>query len=261
MTGEELRELREQSRVSSAQLAHVLDVGEDAIHAIENKHVVTKQEAYVHRLGIWEANRDALLAVSGLPTCEWMESGSHSLEEIGRHGEACDKCAPRMEHVERHMAPVPRPPGIVAGIAHFGSGLAGWKQSAFAGGSMLVMMAGIGAPIILLTGLVRRDWLFALGSFAFLLLLYLAGAVGGVVHYLTRGMRSRGWLGYYGSWVLVLYGYLLAVGVMLHAGEIAAGVETHEFDPADPATWIIFGLVGLIFGLILGRGAHQKRRS
>lgn len=258
MTGGELRELREESRISSAHLAHVLDVSEDAIHAIEDKHVVTKYEAHEYRLGIWEANRIALLAESGLAICEWIESGSHSFEEIGRHAEACDKCAPRIEYVERHMGPIPRPPGILAGITHFGSGLKGWKQSAFAGGSMLVMMAGIGAPVILVTGLVRRDWLFALGSVAFLLLLFLAGAAGGVVHYLTRGMRSRGSLGYYGSWVLVLYGYLLAVAVILYSGELAAGVETHEFDPADPATWISFGLVGLIFGLILGRSARQK---
>jgi tetratricopeptide (TPR) repeat protein len=80
------------------------------------------------------------------------------------------------------------------------------------------------------------------------------------VHHLTAPLRSRGTIGYYASWILTLYGYLLVVWGLLSAGTAWLGPEGG--DPGlplwEPSSWIILLVLGAVSGIALGRGARGE---
>ena len=258
MTGDELRSWRQEHGVSIEEAAAVMGMTPDEVRDLEDQRDVARRTGRLFKLGIWEAHRDRLMTEAGIPTCAWLEGGQRSLQEIGRHSEGCSICQRRLAFVEESVPAPPAPPGLFAGILHFGNNLAGWKKSAFAGGMLLVYMAGIAAPIILVVGLIRGDVLFALGAFAFLALLFVSGAVGGIVHYLTTALRRSSRVGYYLSWGLTVYAYLVTIGAVFYVVELLTGAAEHEFDLREPETWVILGVMGLLFGAVVGYAARDR---
>ena len=259
MTGDDLRSWRETHAVSVDELAAALGTSCRQIEEWEGQRQLKTSIGRTLKYAVWDVARDRVLFNAGFPKCDWLDAGSHSLKEIGRHINSCSVCQQRIEYSEKHVEPPPIPPGLIAGIGHYGNSLSGWKKTAFSGGMLLVYMAGIAAPVILVVGLFRGDFLFAAGSLLFLVLLFVSGAAGGIAYHLTQPIRTSGRIGYYASWILVLYTYLLTVGTLIYAGETLVGAKEHEFDPSDTATWISAAVVGIVFGIVLGYSARDKK--
>ncbi len=260
MTGYDLRDWRIGHGVSVEDLADAVGATVGQVGEWEEERYLKRYLARRLRFVVWELYRDREIRVAGIPRCAWVEERQqHSMKEYADHLQTCGTCQQTIAFVDQNLEPPPPPPGLLAQLTHYGAGLPGWKRSAFAGGMLLVYMAGLGAPIILLIGIGRGDLLFALGAFALLGILFAGGAAGGVAHYLTTRIRATGSAGYYLSWILVLYAYLVAVGGILYVGEIVLGTNEHVFDPSDMATWIAFVVTGLLGGLIVGYSARERR--
>jgi len=201
------------------------------------------------------------LKESGLPECEWMErygqpGGGADPDRLVAHTQACAVCKARDEYVIRSVGPMPTTGGVFARFVALGFSLQGWKKSAFLGAGVLLMLGGIGVPILLVMAVVHRDVTVAGAAFGLLLLLVVSGAVGGIVHHLTVPLRSRGGsVGYYASWVLTVMGYLATVFGMftvavslLPPGSLGDEVPTLS----DPGTIPILLVLGVFFGLVAG---------
>jgi Flp pilus assembly protein TadD len=265
MTGHDLRYTRRQLGATPHQLAALAGIEAKDIEEWEALGTIPRKHRHALDLALWHLECDAALRKSGLPECGWMTNPEtaatpEDLNVAIRHLESCPTCKARTEYLRSHVRPEPIGGSPMMRVFGMLERLSGWQQAAFGGAIMLLVMGGIGVPILLFLALINQDPAFAAGALALFVVLVVSGAAGGMVHYWTAPLREQGTGAYYASWVLTLYGYMLAALGLITLAPIVLGPGVGGNDLptlSDPATWAIFGILGVVFGIALGRGTRS----
>lgn len=259
--GADLRRAREALGATRCQVAELSGATEKEVVEWESLYTVPRNVAGRVEYALWALKGLSALEESGLPECEWMErrgqpGGGADPDRLVAHMQACAVCRARDEYVLRSVGPMPTTGGLLARFVALGLSLQGWKKSAFLGAGVLLMLGGIGVPILLVIAVVHREVTFASAAFGLLLLLVVSGAAGGIVHHLTAPLRSgSGPVGHYASWVLTVMGYLAAVLAMLTVAVslLPPGTLGDEVPTlSEPGTIPILLVLGVFFGLVAG---------
>lgn len=267
MRGAELRAARERLRATRQQIAQSTRVRTSEVEDWESFGEVPRKHRRALDLALWELECDQALVRSSLPECEqtrgwnerpWEVDG----DEVARHTAECRLCKARGAYIKEHVRPMPIGGNPLMRIFGVADRLTGWLQSAFIGAMMLLMMGGIGVLVMLVQALLRQDVAYLGLAVGLFVLLVASGAAGGIVHHSTGPLRQKGTVGYYASYVLTLQGYLLTVFaiftlVALFLGEAKSG-EAGLPTLTDPVAWVILLVVGVIFGIAVGRGFRDK---
>ena len=258
---------RTRSGASLEQVAQYAGVPVEDLTEWERRAQVPRKHAARVKWALWASQRDAALARSGLPECEWMARLATAAEppepqELATHVDACPACLRRSEFVNEHLEPMP-PMGsgpVMYALALLGR-LSPWQESAAAGAMIILAMGGIGVIVFIVMGVVNLDASYLLGASALFAVLVLSGAAGGIVHYHTRSLRAAGTLGHYLSSVLTVLGYLGAIFAMAAMGAAVVGWDAIGSDMEEmittPTGWIVSGVGGLLFGLVFGRATRD----
>ncbi len=269
MTGHDLRYTRRQSGATPHQLAALAGIEAKDIEEWEALGTVPRKHRYAVDLALWHLECDAALKRSGLPECGRMAdpvtaATPKDLNIAIRHLESCPTCKARTEYLRSHVRPEPIGGSPTMRVFGTFARLTGWKQSAFGGAMMILMMGGIGIPVLLVMGVLRRDPSYLVAALAFAVALLISGAAGGIVHHWTTPLREKGAAGYYASWILTVYGYLITVLALLGLAPVLFGLSVDAGDlPAltDPATWIIFLITSVLFGIVAGRTMRDTGKA
>jgi helix-turn-helix protein len=267
MTGEELRAARERLGVSAADLAARAGVPADTLARWEAS-AVPRFAAYRLDRALWELERDAALAQSDLPACEWVaryaalpagpRKDPWALEQhIGR----CPACQARGHYVEQHVRPRPENP--------WAAWLPPFPRAVLAGALLALVASGgvVAALILLVMGLAGRDANLLTGAAGVFVVCAAAGGLGGAVHYLTWPLRRAGRVGLFVARLLTVESALfLAVGlVALGAWRGLAGLGPDEFRVVvNPLTLLAVAAVGVVGSLAVGGrwgGGHFAKNS
>jgi Flp pilus assembly protein TadD len=267
MRGADLRAAREYLGATPQQIAQSAGVRTSEVEAWESFGEVPRKHRFAVDVALWELERDRALAGSGLPECEQLREWNQrpwevNADVLARHVADCPVCEARGAYVEEHVRPRPIGGNPIMRLFGVANRLTGWMQSAFYGAMMLLMMGGIGVLVMLGQALLRQDVRYLGYAAGLFVLLVVSGAAGGIVHYLTGPLRHSGTLGYYASYMLTVEGYLLAVfgiftlaALYLGEAEVAeAGLPTLN----APAVWIILLVIGVIFGVVVGRAFRNE---
>ena len=260
-TAEAIR-ARESLGMSQLKLALELGVTEKEVAAWEGGRVPIPKHL-AERLA-WQAalvRQRAALEASGLPECAWVRTWQAKprpektkarrahVRELREHMSTCPVCQAREAYVQEHLPPLPPPPvpGWAKGIRWLAARvnrLPKWARPAAYGAVLIggwtllnVLARGFGQGFSLV--LLEAAGLGILGGAAL-------GAVGGITYYAVREpFRRFGRAGDYMTGVAVMFAYLLA---------FAIPDALFSKDPifTDPAGWIIFGILTLFFGLLIG---------
>lgn len=269
MTGTDLRYARRQLGATPEQLATLAGVEAKDIEEWEAVRNIPRKHRHAVDAALWQLEGDAAIKKIGLAECEWMThqeaAGMQTnLNGVIRHLETCPTCKARMDYLRSHVRP--EPIGGSPTMRAFGmfARLTGWKQSAFGGVMMILLMGGIGIPVLLVMGMVRRDPTFLVAALAFFVVLVVSGAAGGIVHYWTAPLREKGTAGYYASWILTVYGYVVTGLALLSLAPVLfnAGVNADDLPSlSDPVTWISFSIVSVLFGIVAGRSMRDTGQA
>ena len=265
MTGDELRAARERLGVPPADLAARAGVAADALAGWEASAV---PRAVAHRLdlALWELERDAALAKSGLPHCEWVARFAALPEGPGKdpwlleqHIGRCRKCQARGRYLEEHVRPRPVGPWL--------AWLPPLPRAALAGAAQGVIVVGaVAALILLILATAEQNAGLVVGAATVLAGCAAAGAAGGAVHHLTRPLRARP-AGHYVSWLLTIESVLaVAVGLaVLAAWRGLAGLSDDDFRAlTDPLNLLGAAAVGAVAAFVAGvrtRGRQLFRKN
>jgi hypothetical protein len=157
MTGAELRAVRERLGVQPAALAARAGVPPEALAEWEAS-AVPKSAAYKLDCALWELERDAVLANSGLAPCPWVARFAALPEGPGKdpwiveqHIGGCRACQARGRFLEEHLRPRPENPWL--------AWLPPLPRAMLIGAALaLVVSGGVAAVAILLVlGLAQQD--------------------------------------------------------------------------------------------------------
>jgi hypothetical protein len=262
MTGEQLRAARERLAVPLTDVAARAGVRADDLARWEAS-AVPASAAYRLDLALWQLERDAALAVGGLPACDWAARFAALPEGPGRdpwllerHIGGCPACQARGRFVEEHVRPRPENP--------WWAWLPPLPRAALTGAALALVASGgaVAALILLVLGLAGRDMNMVAGAAGLAAVCVAGGGVGGAVHYLTRPLRHGRPVAYYLSWVLAVEtGLFVAVAlVALGAWRGLAGLGADEFRVVtNPLTLLAVAGVGMLFALAVG--ARTGRRT
>lgn len=267
MRGADLRAARERLGATPQQIAQSVHVRTSEVEGWESRGEVPRKCRFAVDLALWELERDRALASSGLPECEQLREWNEKPWEVNadvlaRHLGECPVCAARGAYMQAQVRPMPiggSPTMRLFGVANR---LTGWMQSAFYGAMMLLMMGGIGVLAMLGLALLRQDVRFLGYAAGLFTVLVVSGAIGGIVHHLTGPLRRSGTPGYYASYILTVDGYLLTVLGFFTLAALSLGeAEVAEAEIptlTDPAACIILLVMGVIFGVALGRAFRDE---
>ena len=268
MTGTELRSARRALNTTPEQVATLVGVEPRDIDAWEADRTIPRKYRHAVDAALWQLECDAAVRKAGIHECAWTPSldiaGRPNPDEIVQHIGSCPTCQARSEHIRTHVRPEPIGGNLTAQAFGIVARLTGWQQAAVAGAMLLLGMAGIGIPILLVLAVVRQDLDFVWGAGALLITLVVSGAAGGLVHYWTAPLREQGTAAYYASWVLTMYGYMLAALGLVTLAPVVLGPDAAGDDLptlTDPASWAVFGILGIFFGIALGRGARSAETA
>ena len=250
--------------VSREELAEASELSPEILLEWERLDLaIPKQEAHRLEWAIWAVRNDRVLAESGLPDCEEMArlvETEGPPELISRHMEACETCRARSEYAGKHGPSMPGAVGVMGNVVSFTEALPCPLQSAFYGFLMVLMFSGIPMLILLGMGVVTGDGSKLAEAGALLAVTVSGGGVGGIVHHYSRGLRERSTVGHYLSWIVTMYGYLLGVFGLIGVAVAVRGAEgvdggTLEMVEmaTDPLGWMILGVLGAFFGVVVGR--------
>ncbi len=253
---------RQSLGLSQLQLALELGVTEKEVAAWEGGRVpIPKHLAERLAWGAALAARGAALEASGLPECAWVRAWQAKprpkktkarrahVRELREHASTCPVCQARDAYAEEHLPPLPDPPvpgwakalrWLVARVNR----LPKWARPAAYGA---VFIGGWGLLNVLARGVGQGFSLVLLETAGIAILAGGAlGAVGGITYYAVREpFRRFGRAGDYMTGVAVTCAYLLAFA-------IPDALFSNDPMFRDPAGWIIFGILTLFFGLLIG---------
>jgi hypothetical protein len=208
------------------------------------------------------AQREAALAESGLPKCDWLsrveevmppdETASMAREaEIAAHLKGCPLCKARDEWEEERFGRI-RPPPYPLWLRLFSwiiDSPPDWARPAVIGATLLGGIAALrGVGLVLLNpSLIIQAPLAILAAAG-------AGAAGGLVFTATRPLlRPLGWLGDYLTGIVCVSAYM---GALALAAPVAFGKPVVN----GPEDMKVFAVLTVFFGLVLGHGASRDHR-
>ncbi len=269
MKGRDLRRARTEIGLAREDLADLVEVTPGVLDDWERFDTkIPKETAQRLQWAIWTVRQEKILERSGLPECEQVKAlgEDHAdLQVILRHLGDCDVCRARADYARKHAPPVPGDMGMLARVMGFAGRLPGLPRSAFYGFLTLLFFTGIGVLWFLVLGIVRGDASMVGAAFALLAITASGGASGGVVHHFTRGLRERGAVGYYASWISTMYGYLVGALAPVAAGMALVGPEALDEEALEmvgflttPAGAVSVAALGALFGVFVGRQARTS---
>jgi transcriptional regulator with XRE-family HTH domain len=260
MTGNELRAARERLGAPIADLAARAGVAADVLSGWEASGV-PRAAARKLAVALWELERDAALAKSGLPACEWVARFAALPDGPGKdpwtleqHIGSCPACQARGRYVERNVRPRPEHSWL--------AWLPPLPRAVLAGAALALVVSGgaVAALILLLLGIAGQDANLLVGAAGLFAACAAAGGAGGAVHHLTRPWRRGGAVGHYASWVMTIE-LALALGlglVVLAAWRGWAGLGPDEFRAVThPVLIAAAAAAGVLVALAVG--ARAKR--
>jgi hypothetical protein len=262
MTPAEVTAARERLDLTPERLAAELAVTEGEVRGWEDGSISVPRR-FAQELA-WQAalkERDEALVSAGLPACEWVQAWEQEpqperleqrvkwLESWEAHARACPVCQARERYAEEHLPPLPEAPmptwaRVVGRFAETVERLPRWARPAAYGAALIGALTLARALLAMLaTGFSLK--LLGMAVVGIAAGAYL-GAVGGLSYYAVQEpFRRFGRAAPYLTGIAVATAYLLAFGVPdLFLSE----------DPmlADPAGWVIAGVLAVIFGLAIG---------
>ena len=213
MTGSELKDARERLGLSVSDLAAEIGLTAHVVEAWEAGRVAVP-ERYAGEI-TWRveaAKREAGLAESGLPVCQWVQDFERAAESrparsqkelirnfegLVKHASNCPTCKARESYVAERFGPMPpRPlPGIVGVIGRIDSQVSRLPQWArpIAWGALIFLAMSAFRILLFSPQLFRQQggWLIALGALG--VSIALGAAVGAVVsaYRAIRGQYSK----------------------------------------------------------------------
>ena len=213
----------------------------------------------------WEAaiaERRAALQASGLPECGWMNTHLEGIpadaDGLERHQRAtqahaanCEVCRARERYETEHLGPLPPPP-LPAWMYMFR-----WIDRVPQGARPAVVGAALLAAVVLVRVLLSPPALLAAQGGLVEVVLAIgtaagAGAAGGLAYSLTRpSLRKLGRVGAYLTGIVCVLAYTGALA-------IAAPVAFGERIVDGRADLVIFGVVSLVFGLMIGHAWFRE---
>lgn len=270
MRGADLRYARERRGVAREQFAEMTGTTARDVEEWECAGgVVPRRHRSAVDGALWRLECEDALKRAGLPECDWLAALDQRQEEVDpeefvAHFGSCATCKARDEYVRSHVRPMPIGGSIPARVLGVLDRLSGWHRSAFGGAMMLLVMGGIGVPILLFQGIFRRDPVQVASAFGLLFLLVTSGAAGGLVYHVTAPLRDRGTVGYYTASILTVYGYLLVAFGLLSLAARVFGNELIGDDIdifSDRVGQESLLVVGAFFGIVFGRGMRRAYPS
>jgi hypothetical protein len=217
------------------------------------------------------ADRDEALAKSGIPSCAWVEQWRREeppadakrqvhadhFRRIANHSPTCPTCQARARFVNEHFPNMPKPPmsgpmRIIGALTTWVQARPEWSRPAFAGALILAAMTMVRVPFLILRGIRQPSLLLvALSAVA---AAALAGAGGGLIYsFVGRPARRVPVVGPYLAGIVAVAGYMACIlGIIALAGEkVLEGGKVEGV--------VIFGLVTVLFGLIVGHMWFRPR--
>lgn len=261
MNPAEVRAAREVLGLSQERLAADFAVTEREVRAWEDG-AARIPKRFAQQLA-WLAalkRRDHALAAAGLPVCEWVaawerEAGpdgpreARRLEALNAHAGQCSVCQARMRYVEEHLPPLPEMPmpawiRVLGGFLDRVERLPRWLRPAAYGAAGVGLLTIARAAFAMLVAGPSLE-LLGMGAMGVVLGGY-GGAVGGLAYHAVRDpFRRFGPAGAYLTGIAVVGAYLLAFA-------IPERFISAEPVFADPAAWIVGGVLSVVFGLLIG---------
>jgi hypothetical protein len=229
MTGAELRAARERLGVGRGELAARARASAEELERWETAGVPWAAAGRLDR-ALWELERDAALANSGLPACPWAAQFAAQPDgprkdpwALERHIERCSACQARGRYLAEHVRPRPPHPAW--------AWLPAWLRSVVLGAALALFATGAvtAAAVLLVAGLWSRDGELLAGAGGLALVCLAAGAAAGLTHYLAGPLGRRGFVGRSLQWALTLEALLfvaaglLALGARLGVAGLGAG--------------------------------------
>jgi hypothetical protein len=246
MTGPEMRAARERLGVSRAELAAR---GGVADHDLERWEDASVPRAAGYRLdrALWELERAAALADSGLTHCPWVAQFAAQPDgprkdpwTLERHIAQCSVCQARGRFLEKRLRPRPPHPAWAWLPAVVRAALVGAMWALVASGAIIAV------ALLLVLGAVAGD-VSLLGAAAGLFAaIGLGGMAGGAVVYWAAPLRKRGFRGRILCWALALEALLFVVAGTV---AVAAAWRVPGFGPEAWALvtnpWLLAGLAAV----------------
>lgn len=209
------------------------------------------------------AERDAALRASGLPDCEWMReeeerplpSDTDALLQRAKamtaHAQACPVCTARERYAREHCSSMPAlpQPGWMR-ILGWVERVPAWARPAAVGALLL-------GAIVSLRILFALPFLFSApakmgAALVAVLSAAGAGAAGGASYSLTRPtLRKLRRPGDYLTGIVCVFAYM---GSLALVAPYAFGERLID----DRAGWVIFSIVSIFFGLVVGHSWFRE---
>lgn len=265
MSAAEVTAAREQLGATTEDLAAELALTPHVVRAWEEGRVrVPRRHAQLLRWRAAVAERQRALGESGLPQCGWVARwaaapapGRGAQQALMAHAAVCPTCVARARFIDEHFPPLPpRPLGAPARALAWLLRRPAWVRPVILGAALVgtVVMLRV-LPLATREGgggVLRMVAIVLLGTAAGAYV----GAVGGLAFTFTRPPLRR-WLGRAGdviTGVVCALAYMLAIAIPM---EFIGGSAMWR----DPASWLLFAGLGLLFGLFLAFGTRSAMRE
>ena len=264
MTAAELVAARKALGLTDIDLALELSVTPDVVRAWEtgSSRIPRRRAEHIQWL-VAAAERKAALRASGLPECEWIRAQNERplpsnadaiherIQAVKAHALTCPVCKARERYIEKHFGPMPAfpQPGWIRIFGWF-ERVPAWARPAVVGALVLGAIVSVrilfALPVLFSSPGVLGGALLAVGAAAG------AGAFGGIAFSLTRPvLRKLGRPGDYLTGIVCVFAYMGALAV---AAPNAFGEPLIH----DSSEWVIFSIVSLFFGLVIGHSWFRQ---
>ena len=271
MTADELTAACNRLELSESDLAAELGVTVAIVRAwLRGQLPIPREYGETVAFRVAMEERVAVLAGSGI-TCEWMErwdalpvpAGMEQelahFEGASQHAENCETCVAANAYVTARLGPPPKPPmsATVRGIVAIGDAterVPKWARPALGGAALLFSIVLL-RVFLMIPAIIADPGAHLPAALLALAMGPVGGAMGGFAYSVVRGpFRRLGPAGDYLTGVVVVITYMLSLAAV---APIAFG-ETMIEKPSD---LVIFVVLSVIFGLVLGRTWFRSGRS
>ncbi|HEX6536277.1 MAG TPA: hypothetical protein VF041_16925 [Gemmatimonadaceae bacterium] len=265
MSAAEVTAVREQLGATTEDLAAELALTPHVVRAWEEGRVrVPPRHAQLLRWRAAVAERQRALAESGLPQCGWVARwaagpapGRAAQQALMAHAAVCPTCVSRARYIDEHFPPLPpRPLGAPARALAWLLRRPAWMRPVIIGAALVGTVVTLRVLPLATSagggGALRMAAIVLLGAAAGAYV----GAVGGLAFTIARRplRRRLGRAGDVVTGVVCALVYMLSVAIPM---EFIGGSTMWR----DPETWLLFGGLGLLFGLFLAFGTRSAMRE